>query len=92
MHYLVGMCMAHSRHDLLDIHRRLRPIQNFLFIQYLFQGASLDVFHDHEEDLVLFFGRDHTDDIRVIQSCLKPRFFEQLKQLDRLLVRYLDGH
>src|SRR6185503_3489458 len=50
-----------------------------------------DELHDDEEDVLLLLGGEDRDDVRVTEAGQQPRLAQQLAEVDRLLVRHLEG-
>ncbi len=77
--------------DLPDVVHGLLAVEDLFLLEDPFERPPLDVFHDHEEDVLLLLGRDHPDDVGVVEGGLEPGLLEQLVELDGLLVGDLEG-
>src|SRR5438093_1409594 len=49
-----------------------------------------DELHHDEEDVLLLFGSENRDDVRVIERSQQARLAQQLAEVDALLVRHLE--
>src|SRR5580765_8158366 len=76
--------------DLTGVVERARQIERAIARDNRLERLAGNELHHDEEDVLLLFGGQNRDDVRVVEGGEQPRLTQQLTEIDALFVRDLE--
>ncbi len=92
MQHVVFVRVLHCIADLRRIVERAHHLERATLDDDRLQRIARDVLHDDEKHVVLFFRRDHGDDVRMPERREQARLFQEFAEVQILAMGHLECH